>query len=37
MTMPPGGYGFGLQDDKNDGVIYLTFETQADDAVMPAR
>jgi hypothetical protein len=28
--MPPGGYGFGLQDDKNDGVIYLIFGTQAE-------
>jgi hypothetical protein len=26
--IPPGGYGFSLQDDKKDGVIYLTFETQ---------
>jgi hypothetical protein len=28
--MPPGGYGFSLVDDKNGGVIYLTFETQAE-------
>jgi hypothetical protein len=28
--MPVGGYGFGLLDDKNDGAIYLTFETQAE-------
>ena len=28
--MPVGGYGFSLQDDKNNGAIYLTFETQAE-------
>jgi hypothetical protein len=28
--IPPGGYGFSLQDDKKDAVIYLTFETQAE-------
>jgi hypothetical protein len=28
--MPVGGYGFSLLDDKNDGAIFLTFETEAE-------